>query len=255
MINSGALQSTTQVLGVLNNLHAAAQGLAKAGNYMTNLETAENAGDMVGGLALVGNTAGSTSDLLAAASTGLAIVATLVAPEAAGAILIASAGLNGLSNTLNAIQNAVGEFNTLIDAIDNAINQAQNDPDGEPVVIDPPSGGGTDAHGDPIKPTVITSDDGRKTIQIEESQHQSLTESDFAPPDGGLGARRRSAMCRRLRNRSAAGGLLMAALPSFPAWIDPRKADPFERGMSDRAELFQLFDFYLKRCFNCLISI
>ncbi|MDE4176264.1 calcium-binding protein [Phaeobacter sp. PT47_59] len=199
--NSGLFATAGNEFGSLNSLHAAAQALISLEDFLKLLDEATDAGELTGGLALVGNTAGEAQLLLSAASGALAVFGAVVAPEAA-AIAIASVTLGALANTLGAIQQAAGDFNNLVATIQNAIDEANRT--GEPVVIEPDNGrndsndgngnqdSGPDGDGvsgndpgrapiEPGEPIIISPDTEWEDLELTNEQREQLEQEPTSP--------------------------------------------------------------------------
>lgn len=192
---SGALSFTSSEFAAFNRINGALSTLESIQQLLGNLETAQNAGDLTGGLGSVASLSGNASLAFNAAAGSLAILATLVTAEVSIPLLAASGSIALAGNALAAIQSAVGDFNDVIAAIENAINQANGS--GEPVVIEDSGGssGGTGGGGtgggnpggggtgnEPIEPLVVIPGDDWGILEVTPEQQDLVLESEFAPP-------------------------------------------------------------------------
>lgn len=194
--NSGALSFGASEFAALNRITGALGTIENVQLLLANLDAAENAGDLTGGLASVGSLSGNAGIALTAAAGALGFLATLVTAEVSVPILIASGSIALTGNVLNAIQSGIGDVNALITAIDTALNNANSS--GEPVVIEDTGGGGSggnnggnnsgnpgggDAETPPIEPLVIKpGDEWGPEFEVTPEQQEVLNDSDFSPP-------------------------------------------------------------------------
>lgn len=199
LVASGALGVSKDLLGVLGQLNGIVSGLKGLDSLYDTFNAAHDADALAGGTALVGNTAGSIGDMMAVASAVLAALGGAAAlGPAAPAFLAASAGLATLSGIAGQLQAAAGDFTNLLNALNGALNKAKET--GEPVEFTDTgeaggggsSGGGGGSGGtgggsgktgsEPSEPLIIYPDDTWETLDVSESQQETVLKSDEANP-------------------------------------------------------------------------
>lgn len=194
--NSSVLSFTTNEFAALNRITGGLSTLDSIQQLWGNLETAQNADDLTGGLGSIASLSGNAGLAFNAAAGTLALFAAAVTVEVSVPLLIASSSIALAGSALTAIQSGVGEFNDVIAAIENAINQANSG--GEPVVIEDSGGGGSSGGGgnpgggggnpgggpgnEPIEPLVVHPGEDWGILEVTPEQQEDLRDSEFAPP-------------------------------------------------------------------------
>lgn len=169
-------QSVTQLAGYVTTFASLYNSLLQA---HANINAAQDGNEMAAAVSQAGNIAGQSSLLLSAAADTLTLVGAFV--PGGQVALLAAAGLKTTSFVMGFVQNAAGDYNAFLNAINDALDNAGSS--GQTYAYDPATGQSAPA---PKTPSGQIDTEGMnpKTIYVEPTDEtlQVPVPADTLPP-------------------------------------------------------------------------